>query len=70
MGYISSTMPLDEAPSMYPMACLDQLRAAAESREVLVWPTVLVRESSDGPGTPRRLTVSARTSPMEASPCR
>jgi hypothetical protein len=36
----------------------------------LVWPTVLVRESSDGPGTPRRLTVSARTSPMEASPCR
>lgn len=66
MGCISSTMAASEAPALFPLVCLDQLHAAASAGEVLVWPTVLVRESADFPGMPRRLTVSARTAPRRA----
>lgn len=63
MGYLASTMPASEAPAHFPLACTDMLRAVADAGEVLLWPTVLVRESADFPGAPRRLTVSARTAP-------
>jgi hypothetical protein len=64
MGSYASTMLSSAAPALFPLACLDMLACAANAREAVLWPTVLVRESADSPSSPRRLTVSARTVPL------
>jgi hypothetical protein len=64
MGSYASTMSASAAPALFPLACLDLLASVDAAREAVLWPTVLVRESADGPGMPRRLTLSARTVPL------
>lgn len=66
MGCLASTMPADSAPSLYPLTCLDQLRAVADAGEAILYPTLLVRESADFLGMSRRLSVCARTVPVLA----
>lgn len=64
MGCLASTMPADSAPSLYPLTCLDQLRAVADAGEAILYPTLLVRELPADRMSPRRLSVCARTVPV------
>jgi len=65
LGTVCTVLPLSHV-SQYAPTCMEQIASVAAAGECIVFPTLLILEWPAARGQPRRLVLSAWTTPRSA----